>query len=106
MVDEQKFKDFLSSTCQVSVESIVLDLESEIMKGPGSIPTGNNILSQDFFHIVKPPMSILALLPLLCVFENPECNIKTHHFPFPVLFPVPCSVNKPLHRDNYWGQGL
>ena len=29
MVHEQKFKDLLSSKCQVSVERIVLDLESE-----------------------------------------------------------------------------
>ena len=29
MVHEQKFTDHLSSTCQVSVERIVLDLESE-----------------------------------------------------------------------------
>ena len=36
MVHEQKFKDLLSSKCQVRVERIVLDLESE---GPGSIPT-------------------------------------------------------------------
>ena len=49
VVDEQKFKDFLSSTCQVSVERRVLDLESEAMRGPGSIPTGGNILSLDFF---------------------------------------------------------
>ena len=49
MVHEQKFKDLLSSTCQVSVERIVLDLESEAMRGPGSIPTGGNILSLDFF---------------------------------------------------------
>ena len=40
VVHEQKFvKDLLSSTCQVSVERIVLDLESEAMRGPGSIPT-------------------------------------------------------------------
>ena len=38
--NEQKFKDFLSSTCQVSPERIVLDLESEIMRGLGSIPLG------------------------------------------------------------------
>ena len=50
MVHEQKFKDLLSNTCQVSVERIVLDLESE---GPGSIPTGGNILSLDFFHVVN-----------------------------------------------------
>ena len=49
MVHEQKFKDLLSSTCQVSVERIVLDLKSEVMRGPGSIPTGDNILSLDFF---------------------------------------------------------
>ena len=34
VVHEQKFKDLLSSTCQVSVERIVLDLESEA-QGPG-----------------------------------------------------------------------
>ena len=66
MVHEQKFKDLLSSTCQVSVERIhvVLDLESEVMRGPGSIPTGGNILSLDIFHVVKPLMPILALLPV------------------------------------------
>ena len=48
-VHEQKFKDVLSSTCQVSVERIVLDLESEAMRGLGSIPTGGNILSLEFF---------------------------------------------------------
>ena len=69
---EQKFKDLLSSTCQISVERIVLDLESEVMRGRGSIPTGGNIMSLNFFHIVKPLMSILALLPMLCVCENPE----------------------------------
>ena len=40
VVHEQKFKYLLSSTRQVSVERIVLDLESEIMRGLGSIPTG------------------------------------------------------------------
>ena len=40
MVHEQKFKDLLSRKCQVSVERIVLDLESE---DPGSIPTRGNI---------------------------------------------------------------
>ena len=65
MVHEQKFKDLQSSTCQVSVERIVLDLESEAMRGPFSIPTGGNILSLNFFHVVKPLMPILALLPIL-----------------------------------------
>ena len=43
VVHEQKFKDLLSSTCQVSIERRVLDLISEVMRGPGSIPTGGNI---------------------------------------------------------------
>ena len=43
------FKDLLNSTCQVSVERIVLDLESEAMRGLGSIPIGGNILSLNFF---------------------------------------------------------
>ena len=64
MVHEQKFKDLLSITCQVSVERIVLDLESEVMRGQGSIPTGGSILSLDFFHVVKPLMPILVLLPI------------------------------------------
>ena len=54
VVHEQKFKDLLSSTCPLSSERIVLDLELEAMRGPGSIPTGGNILSLDFFHVVKP----------------------------------------------------
>ena len=53
VVHEQKFKDLLSSTCQVSVERIALDLESEVMRGPGSIPTGVNILSLDFISRSK-----------------------------------------------------
>ena len=43
MVHELKLKDLLSSTCQVSSERIMLDLESEVMRGPGSMPTGGNI---------------------------------------------------------------
>ena len=49
----RKFKALLSSTCQVSVERIVLDLESEVMRGPGSIPTGGNILLMDFISRSK-----------------------------------------------------
>ena len=62
--------NLLSSTCQVSVEMIALDLESQAMRGPGSIPTGGNILSLDFFcfHVVKTKMSQLAFL---CVCEKP-----------------------------------
>ena len=43
VVHEQKFKELLSSTCQVSPERRVLDLEPEVMIGPGSILTGGNI---------------------------------------------------------------
>ena len=49
----------------------MLDLESEVMRGPGSIPTEGNILSLDFFHVIKPPMPILALLPILSICEKP-----------------------------------
>ena len=31
----------------------MLDLESEAMRGQGSIPTGGNILSLDFFPLSK-----------------------------------------------------
>ena len=69
---EQKFKDPLSSTCPLSSERIVLDLKSEVHERPGfyhdwgSITTGGNILPMDFFcfHVVKPLMPILALLPI------------------------------------------
>ena len=43
----------------------MLDLESEAMRGPGSIPTGGNILSLDFFYVVKPLMPILGFLLIL-----------------------------------------
>ena len=61
MVQEKNFKDLLSSTCQVSVES---DLESETMRGPDSIPTVDNILSLEFFcfQVVKMKMPQLAFL--------------------------------------------
>ena len=49
VVHEQKFKDPLSSTRQVSVERIVLNLESEVMRGPGCIPTGGNIFQWNFW---------------------------------------------------------
>ena len=42
------------------------------MRGPGSVPTGGNILSLDFYHIVKPVMPILPLLPILSICEKPE----------------------------------
>ena len=62
MVHEQKFKDPLSSICQVSVERRVLDLESEVMRGPGSIPTRGNILSQDFISRSKASDANIAII--------------------------------------------
>ena len=53
VVHVEKFKDLLSNTCQVSVDRIVLDLESEVIRDSGSIPTGGNILSLDFFSRSK-----------------------------------------------------
>ena len=49
VVHEQKFKNLLSSTYLTNSEKIVFDLESEVMRGLGFIPTGGNILSMDFF---------------------------------------------------------
>ena len=49
VVHEQKFKDLLSSTWQISPDRRVLDLELETMGGPDSIPTEGNILSLEFF---------------------------------------------------------
>ena len=53
VVHKQNFTNVLSSTCQVSVERRALDLESEAMRGSGSIPTGGNILSLDFISCSK-----------------------------------------------------
>ena len=68
-------RNLKSQSCkqgQVSVERIVLDLESEAIRGLGSIPTGGNILALDFFHIVKLLMPIFALLPILSICEKPD----------------------------------
>ena len=68
VVHEQKFKDLLSSSCQVSPERRVL--ESEVMWGLGSItPLFTGLFC---FHIVKPLMLILALLPTLYNYEKPR----------------------------------
>ena len=70
MVHEKKLKDLLSSKCQVSVERIVLDLK--IRRCLGSNPTAGNILSLDFFHVVKSLMSILSSLSMLSIYEKLE----------------------------------
>ena len=53
---EQKFKDLLSSTCLTSSERRLFDLESEVMRGLGSIPTGNFVTGFFCFHAVKTKM--------------------------------------------------
>ena len=64
VVHVQKFKDLLSNTCQVSVERIVLDLESEAMRGSGYIPTRGNILTlwQSLTLCVNGPSPTMHLL--------------------------------------------
>ena len=44
------------------------------MRGPGSIPTWDNILLLDFFHVVKSLMPILALLPILSICEKHDSD--------------------------------
>ena len=48
--------------CQVSVERIVLDLESEVVRGLGSNPTGGNILSLNFFSHSKATDANIAII--------------------------------------------
>ena len=53
---------------QVGVERRVLELESEVARASGSIPTRGNILLLDFLfshHVVKSLVPIFALLPIL-----------------------------------------
>ena len=54
----------LASKCQVSVERIVLDLESEAMRGPGSNATEGNILSRDFRLVCEKPRFVGPLMSL------------------------------------------
>ena len=51
-----------------------MDLESKAIRGPDSAPTraNCNILSLNFFHIVRPLMPVLALLSVLSVCEDPD----------------------------------
>ena len=92
--------------CQVSVERIVLDLESEVVRGLGSNPTGGNILSLNFFHIVKPLMPILPLLQILsieCLDHNRICfhvyKFNFFHFLLQQRYIFIVSVNVP---ENPW----
>ena len=59
---EQKFKDLLRSTCEISVERIVLDLESEVTRGLGSISIESNIFDTGFFSHSKANIGIIPML--------------------------------------------
>ena len=73
VVHEQKFKDLLSNTCQVSVERSMLDLEAEVQWF--NTYWGNILLLEFFcFHIVKPLMPKLALLPISFNYEKPQLH--------------------------------
>ena len=61
---EQKFKNLLSSTYQVSVERRVLDLGSEALRGRFLFPLEVTFCHWILFHVVKFLMQILALLTL------------------------------------------
>ena len=60
VVHEQKFKDPLSSTCQISSERRMLDLESEVNEG--AILTAGNILSLGFFLFSRSKASVYEKL--------------------------------------------
>ena len=77
MVHEQKFKDRLSSTCQVSPDRIAFDLESEVMRDPGSIPTwGVNIFHWIFlFSRCKTSAVNIGIIAILVHFEKNSIDI-------------------------------
>ena len=65
VVHEQKIKDLLSSTCQVSPERIVSDLGSEILGGLVSIQTEGNI-----FHCFSFVFFFLGSETYCCAFRK------------------------------------
>ena len=61
----------LTSKCQLSPERRVLDLESEVMRGLGSIPTGSNIFHWIFFHVVYISCAAnIGIIAILVRFEK------------------------------------
>ena len=87
---KQKFKDLLSSTCQVSADRIVLDLESEAMRGPGSIPTGGNIFHWIFlFSRSKASDANIDIIAILVHFGKTLRQSIS----------IQLSLNKSRHRD-------
>ena len=97
VIHKQKFKGPLSSTCQVSSErSVGLGIrgKSEV------IPHwGKHFITGFFcFHIVKPLMPILALLSMLCVYENPD-SLLTIHLNVEIVVNFPNHLN--YHRNQF-----
>ena len=74
VVHELKFKD-LSSTWQVSVERRVLDLESEVMRGLGSIPAWGNIFHWNFlFSHNQASDANIGIIANFCLITNVRKN--------------------------------
>ena len=67
------FKDLQSSTCQLSPERIVLDLESEVMRGLGSISTGGNT-GFFLFSQSKDSDANIDIIATLFNYEKPGMN--------------------------------
>ena len=64
VVHEQKFKDLLSSTCQVSVERRVWTWNQRSWEAWVLFPLGVTFCHWILFQVVKPLMPIFAWLPI------------------------------------------
>ena len=101
VVHKQKFKDPLSSTYQVSSKRSV----RFGIRGPRFSRHWEKHFITGIFchHIVKPLMLIMALLPILCVCEKPDCISQWRHHLKQVLLDaqsqLPCdkSTSCPLN---------
>ena len=76
VVHEQKFKDLLNSTCQVSPERLLLDFESEVMRKNWINPNGHLLLLEwetlmPMFHERK-----WNLLMKTCILHQSQVLIK------------------------------
>ena len=67
----------LTSKCQLSPERIVLDLESEVMRGLSSIPAWGNIFHCFFlFSCSKATAANSSIIAILVHFEKNSTNAK------------------------------
>ena len=67
----------LLEKCQVSPERIALDLESEVMRGLGSIPSWGKILSPDFISRSKDSDANIGILANFVEFVKNHIQLKT-----------------------------